>query len=181
MADRETFCKIFVFALMAFQLRFVPVLAIIASVAICGCATTRPSYSPPSSGAVATVKGRSANLIKFFSDGDSHVSIVEIDGLYLPPSFWTGNIRSVKVAPGSRRVTVLLSGNNYTQAQETISIEAVAGHSYQIEAKKVGIAFDLVVYDEGTSGADRNTVLSARIGGSTGRGPAYVPIFIPTK
>jgi len=166
---------------MSRYLRFVQAITLTASLALAGCATSRPTYSPPSSGPVASVKGGSANIIKFFSDGDSHVSIVEIDGLYLPPSFWTGNVRSVKVAPGSRHITVLLDGNNYTQAQDTISIEATAGHTYQIEAKKVGIAFDLVVYDEGVSGTDRSAVLTTRIGGAAGRGPAYVPIFIPTK
>lgn len=166
---------------MPLHSRLLTVLAFIALAMLSGCATTRPTYVPPSSPPVATVKGGSANIIKFFSDGDSHVSLVEVDGLYLPPSFWTGNIRSVAVAPGTRRITVLLQGSNYTQAQDTLSIEAVAGHTYQIEAKKTGIAFDVVVYDEGTTGNERNSVLTARIAGGAGSGPAYVPIFIPAK
>lgn len=158
-----------------------PTVALIAAVALSGCATTRPTYNPPSSPPIATVKGGNANIIKFFSDGEAHVSIVEVDGLYLPPSFWTGDVRSVAVAPGARRITVLLRGNNYTQGQDTLSIEAVAGHTYQIEAKKTGIAFDVVVYDEGTSGKERNSVLSTRINGASGGGATYVPIFIPAK
>lgn len=159
-------------------------LLLVAASFLSGCATTRPTYQPPTGPALATVKGGSANIIKFFSDGDSHVSIVEIDGLYLPPSFWTGAIKSVAIAPGTRKITLTLQGNNYAQAQDTITLEAAAGHTYQIEAQKVGIAFDVSVYDEGKTGAevkkeDRQKVFSVRIqGGSAGRA-AYVPIFIP--
>jgi hypothetical protein len=154
----------------------------IAALLLAGCATTRPTYLPPTSGPTATIKGGNANVIKFFSDGASHVAIIEIDGLYLSPSFWTGNVRSVKVPPGLRKITVLLSGNNYTQAQDTIEIDTFADRSYQIEARKVGISFDVVVYEEGDSTTtDRKMVLSTRMKGGSSGGPAYIPIFIPMK
>lgn len=158
------------------------VILMVAALSFAGCATTgRPTYRPPTAGETATIKGGSANVIKFFSDGDSHVAIIEIDGLYIPPSFWTGNARSVKVDAGARMITLLLSGNNYTQAQDTIQIDASPGRVYQIDARKVGIAFDVAVYEETVPASEKKVVLSTRISGGSSGGPAYIPIFIPVK
>lgn len=157
-------------------------LLILTSLLFGGCATTsRPTYNPPASGETATIKGGSANIVRFFSAGEAHVAIIEIDGLVIPPSFWTGNARSVNVTAGPRKVTVLLSGNNYTQAQETIQLDVVAGKTYQIEAHKVGIDFDLSVFEETDKPAERKSVFSARLHGGSSGGPAFVPIFIPVK
>lgn len=152
----------------------------IAALSLAGCATTsRPTYSPPAAGQTATIKGGNANVIKFFSEGESHVWIIEIDGLYIPPSIWTGNARSVKVSPGSRRITVLLTGENYTRGQDTIQIDVSPGKTYQIEAKKVGIAFDVVVYEETNIPSEKKVVLSTRINGHSAGEPVYIPIIIP--
>ncbi len=159
-----------------------PLFLLITMALLGGCATTGgPTYVPPATGQTATIKGGNANIVRFFSQGEAHVAIIEIDGLVIPASFWTGNARSVNVSPGTRKVTVLLSGNNYTQAQETIQFDVQAGKSYQIEAHKVGIDFDLAVYEEAEKPAERKSVFTARVHGGSSGGPAYVPIFIPVK
>jgi hypothetical protein len=146
-----------------------------------GCATTnRPIYTPPTGTGTARINGGSANVIKFFTQGAAHVSIIEIDGLYLPPSLWTGDVRSVAVTPGLRKVTILLRGNGYTEGQDTIQFETIAGHTYQIHAQKVGIAFDVSVVDD-SNAVEHKVVFSGRINGGSSGGPAYVPIFIPVK
>lgn len=166
---------------MSPRLAFSLFAAAVSLLAFSGCATTtRATYTPPASGPTATVKGGSANVIKFFSEGASHVSIIEIDGLFLPESFWTGPVKEVKVTPGARKVTVLVRGKDYAAAQETITLETTAGRTYQIEARKTGIAFDVVIYEEGASEKDRKEVLTMRIQGQTsGSRPAYIPIIIP--
>ena len=155
------------------------ILSLIAAVLVAGCATTGPIYSPPTAGQTATIKGGNANIVKFFTGADCHVAIVEVDGLTTPESFWTGRAGAVVVSPGERSVTVLLSGRDYTQAQETIVTNFEAGKIYQLSARLVGIEFDFRIQEEGGSGELGEPVFSKRIMGGRSPGPAYIPIIIP--
>lgn len=157
------------------------ILLVIAALSLAGCASTgRPVYSPPAAGPKATIEGGKANFFKFFTAGDSHVVILEVDGAYIPPSFWTGSCTSIEVSPGARKITVLITGN-YAQAQDTVEIAALPGMTYQIEARKLGIAFDIIVTEYSESASTGKVVLTKRVNGMASPGPTYVPIMIPVN
>lgn len=82
-----------------------------------GCQSDRPLYENKPTPNCAVLHGKKANIVKFFTDGDSHVYFVEVDGRYIQPSFFSGEATQVFVAPGTRRVTVHLYGSDYAQGQ----------------------------------------------------------------
>lgn len=72
------------------------------SVLISGCTTT-PRYVNADAADAACIKGDLANFVKFYSDGEAHVQIKEVDDVAVVG-------REICVSPGKHRVTV--SGYN---------------------------------------------------------------------
>jgi hypothetical protein len=138
-----------------------------------GCAT-RPSYSNQKTADTAVVRGISANLLKFAFAGEAHVSIVEIDGLYISPGPF--GVRDVHIAPGSRLVTATFQAAEYKAAQATIQFIAQARKRYRLTATVVGIDFDVFLWDE-TNEEERILVRKWRISGEQ-RTPIVMPIVI---
>lgn len=159
------------------------VLSLITAISLAGCATsTKPAYrSPPPTEPVATVEGTKAPFGKFFSEGVAHVNLEEIDGQTLRSSF--GNVvRTVKVAPGLRQVTVSFVGSGYAIANVTFPLEVVVAHTYKVEAVRNGTNFNVAVYDKDTSGQDQRKVLSLQVAGSISEmSNNPVPIYVPPR
>jgi len=140
-----------------------------------GCATTGPTYQYVKKSDSGLLVGR--NFMVFIPTDKVRISFVEIDGALVKPSVWTGPLEEVPVAPGEHAVTFGLEGFQFVFAQDTAELKVEAGHRYQFKARKVGIAFDVEVFDETSA----RTVFAKRVSGSKSAGPVFVPIFIPTK
>ena len=152
-----------------------PFLLLICALGAGGCATSGPVYQYTKTAASGTLVGR--NFMVFIPTDKVRISFVEIDGGLVKASVWTGALEEVPVAPGLHTVTYGLEGFEFVFAQDATEVNVETGHRYQFKARKVGIAFDVELRDE-TSG---HTIFTKRVMGSRGGGPAYVPIFIPTK
>ncbi len=144
-----------------------------------GCATSRPKYNNHKSPDSAAIIGDTANVMRFFSEGESHVNLIEIDGLYLNPGMW--GVGTVFVQPGKHMVTVATIGNNYATAQETVEASFEASRKYRFTALKTGFAFDLTLWDETDGTETRRELGKWRLRGTSNPAPAYVPIFIPSN
>ncbi|MBC8041646.1 MAG: hypothetical protein H7Y06_13970 [Opitutaceae bacterium] len=158
-------------------------LLLVTAISLTGCATpTKPAYRSPSpTEPVATVEGTKAPFGKFFSEGVAHVNLEEIDGQRLRSSF--GNVvRSAKVAPGLRQVTVSFVGSGYVIGNATLPLEVVVAHTYKVEAVRNGSYFNVAVYDKDASGRDKRKVLSLQVAGSISElSNNPVPIYVPPR
>ncbi len=151
------------------------ILLLACALGLSGCATSGPVYQHTKSATSATLVGR--NFMVFIPNDKVRISFVEIDGGLVKRNVWSGPPEEVPVAPGLRKITYGLEGYQFVFAQDSIELDVEAGRRYKFTARKVGIAFDVEVPDE----ASGRSILSKRITGSKGGGPAYMPIFIPMK
>ena len=149
-------------------------LSCIFAITFSGCAT-RPSYSNQKTPDASLIRGISANLLKFAFSGEAHVSIVEVDGLYIAPGPF--GVRDVYIAPGARLITATFQAADYKAAQATIEFEAAANKRYRITGTNVGIDFDVFLWDETDSEKDRVLIKKWRISGQQ-LTPMVVPIVI---
>ena len=134
-----------------------------------GCATG-PTYQNYSKTDAACIDGDVANFIKFFSDGEAHVRIAEVDELQ-------ANSNPVCVPPGEHKVgfTAVNSGRT---VNEYITFNFEASKKYKIKANVRGIAFDCTLNDI-TDGTEKKlSEFRVKISGSS---QAYVPIIIPSN
>lgn len=94
---------------------------------LAGCATG-PRYTNYSAQDAACIKGDIANFIKFYSDGEAHVHIKEIDGVP------TGGGDPYCLPPGKHRLGVY-AANNYQIAQDYVDFEFGIGKKILVACK----------------------------------------------
>ena len=144
-------------------------LAIVTSLAGCATGPVYPKYTAQDA---ACVKGDIANFIKFFSDGEAHVQIKEIDGIP------TGGGEPYCFAPGKHRLGVS-AHNNYQTAQDYVDLEFDSGKKYWLSANLRGISFVFQLVD--ITAHPEIIVADFRLKVSSTSQPVTVPIFIPSK
>lgn len=147
-------------------------LSIGAMLFLAGCATG-PTYTNYTATDAACIKGDTANFIKFFSDGEAHVHIKEIDG---SP---TGGGSSYCFVPGKHRLGVSAGAKDYQYAQDYVDIEFAAGRQYWLRANLRGISFVFQLIDI-TNGQEAKVDEFKLKVGSVNQ-PVSIPIFIPAK
>ena len=153
-------------------------LVILSMLILSGCASTRPSYPNTKTESSAKVIGDSPNLVRFFSNGESGVHFVEVDGIYVAESFVSGYTKEIFLNPGKHRLTIQLHGSEYTAAQTEISIEVEAQKTYLFTAQKVGLAFDVTLSLCKPDGTAETTLSQFRVAARSNPQPTVMPIFI---
>jgi len=133
-----------------------------------GCATG-PRYQNFSGSDAACIEGDLANFFKFFSEGEAHVHIAEVDGMQTASG-------TVCVSPGEHKFGIAAS-NNYKNANEYFDLTLEAGKKYRMRANLVGISFAFKLMDITDGGEVEVAEYKVKITGETQ--PAPVPIFVP--
>lgn len=139
-----------------------------------GC-VSRPRYANQKTAESSLIRGVYANPIKFAFAGESNVTLVEVDGLYVPPGPFI--VKDVYIQPGHRLITATLEGANYKAAQTTVGVDAEAQKRYRLTSTVVGIDFDVFLWDETDGAKDRVLIRKWRISGEQ-RTPMVIPIVI---
>lgn len=140
-------------------------------VCVTGCATG-PRYENYKAEDAACIEGDIANVVKFFSEGEAHVHIKEIDGVP------TGSGEPYCFAPGKHRLGVSGS-NNYQTAQDYVDLEFEARKKYWLRGNLRGISVVFQLIDITTQPGTKVAEFSIKVC-STSQ-PMTVPIFIPVK
>ena len=146
-------------------------LAILIIAALAGCSTV-PDYPNDKSPTSACIRGDQANLIKFFSDGEAHVFVSEIDGLPSPG----GGPFCMKA--GMHRFGIAARAKGYESAEDYVDVELQPSRRYQVRGNLRGTSIALRLVD--VTEADETTVAEFRFS-SMSQGGSGVPIFIPVK
>jgi hypothetical protein len=154
-------------------------LVILSMLMLSGCTSTRPSYPNTKTESSAKVIGDLPNIVRFFSNGESGIHFVEVDGIYVSQNFVSGHTRELFLNPGKHGLTLQLNGSDYTTAQTEISIEVEAQKTYLFTAQKVGLAFDVTLSLCKPDGTAETTLSQFRVSGRSNPKPTVMPIFIP--
>lgn len=142
-----------------------------AMLVLAGC-VTGPAYTNYTSTDAACIKGDTANFLKFFSEGEAHVHIKEIDGIP------TAGGSPYCLLPGRHRLGVS-ADNNYQNAQDYIDMEFSAGRQYLLRANLRGISFVFQLID--ITNGQETKLEEFRIKAGPASQPVSIPIFIPAK
>jgi hypothetical protein len=145
------------------------IIIVLFAILLTACAGT-PKYPSTSASDAACVKGDMANFFKFFSAGEAHVHIKEIDGV--PTEGGTGPFC---FAPGKHRLGI--SGyNNHQTAQDYVELTFESGKKYWIRGNLRGmnVYFELI---DITSSEEKVAEFNMRV--NMHSNPAPIPIFIP--
>jgi len=134
-----------------------------------GCATTYQDYTGQDA---ACIKGDFANFIKYFSEGEAHVIIQEIDGV---PT--RGN-KPFCFAPGKHRLRVLADTSNRV-AEDYVDLDFEAGRKYLLRANFREIAFVCQVMDITTPPGTKVGEFSLK--SENVKKQIYIPTFVPAK
>jgi hypothetical protein len=147
-------------------------LCILAAALVSACATA-PPYQNYQGKDASCIAGGKANVIKFFSSGDAHTAVKEIDGNATP-----GN-GPFCTSPGSHRLGVWAAAIDSQQAQDYIDVNLEAGTQYDLRGTLRGlrIIVQLVPVNGGNTQASAEFPLRAYTVGQQG----FTPIFIPVK
>lgn len=138
-----------------------------------GCASGPPAYPNYAGADAACIKGNTANVVKFFSDGEAHVDFKEIDNAVVAGK------GPFCMKPGRHRFAIFAGACNYQSAQDYIQLDLEAGKQYWVRGNLRGISIVFQMFDV-TSGQEvKVSEFTLKVNGQ-GQ-PAAVPIFIPIK
>lgn len=140
-------------------------------VSLTGCATS-PIYPKYKEKNAACVKGDTANFIKFFSDGEAHVQINEIDGIP------TDSDDPYCFAPGKHRIGVS-AHNNHQSVYDYVDLEFSAGKQYWLHANLRGISFVFQLVDITNQPEIIVADFKLKVGSSSQ--PVAIPILIHSR
>lgn len=147
--------------------------SIVASVAfllgLVGCATT-PTFEPYKGQNAACLKGDTANIIRFFSEGEAHVFIKEIDGVP------TKNGRQLCFTPGKHTIGVSAT-NNYQTAQDYVELDFESNRQYWLRANLRGISFLFQFIDVTRTPQVKLGEFSIKV--SSTATPVFIPVIVP--
>jgi hypothetical protein len=136
-----------------------------------GCATV-PKYKNSTAPDAACIKGNFASLGDWFSKGEAHIKIKEIDGT---PTDGKGPFC---FAPGKHQLGIYAI-NNYQEAQDYLDLDLAPSRKYWLHGNLRGISF-VVQFDDITTQPPKNVAAFRLKAGSSGQ-PIAVPIFIPAR
>lgn len=148
------------------------VMSLALAVCLAGCAATGPKHKNYKALDAACIKGDTANLVKFFSEGEAHVYIKEIDGVP------TGTEEFYCIAPGKHRLGIS-AYNNYQTAQDYVDLEFEARKKYWLRANLRGISFVFQLIDITNEPASKIAEFSLKVGSTSQH--MTIPIFIPAR
>lgn len=147
-------------------------LGFVFSVLLLSACTTGPKYEEYTSTDAACIKGNNANVLKFFSSGEAHVNILEIDGLQV-------NKRGfICVSPGKHSFGIVASNNNKT-VNDYVDLNLQTARKYQLKATLTGISFRFKLYDVTVNNDSVVEEFKLKVNGNTTS--TSVPIFIPSN
>jgi hypothetical protein len=138
--------------------------------AMSGCATG-PTYKNVSSPDAASISGHFANFIRYYSQGEAHVKIKEIDGVP------TGRGGEYRVAPGVHELGIY-AANDHTSIREYIKVEFPSGAKYKLVANLREISFHFRLLDVAGNKPQEVSTFKLTIG-SVSAPPVIVPIAVP--
>ena len=151
------------------SVRIFAITAIIVTL-LSGC-STGPKYKNYQKSNGASITGDVANFFKFFSDGEAHVHIKEIDGIEVSSSPYI-------VSPGKHSIGVS-AYHNYKTANEYISIMFESGRNYQLVANLRGISFVFKLLDITNDEPIILNEFKVKIGNESQ--PIMIPIMVPAN
>lgn len=140
-----------------------------------GCTSVNlPKYQNIKTEDSASIRGDTANVVKFFTKGESHVTIREVDDLAIDPGFWGAG--AIYVSPGYRKIILSAGGNNYLSADGTVEANFTARHKYRFTAIANTYDFDLTLWDE-TEGTDKRVEVNKwKLGSKSHLAPTAIPM-----
>ena len=145
------------------------IFGLVLALALSGCATG-PRFENYSGANASCVEGDTANLVKFYTEGEAHVSIKEIDDLP------TGGGRRFCVSAGKHRLGVS-AYNMYREAEEYFDFDLETGRKYKVRANLQGISFVFHFVDITDGKETQLSELRVKVTSQTQ--PMTVPIIIP--
>lgn len=137
------------------------------SLALTACATG-PTHQNYKESDAACVQGDYANFIKFFTEGEAHVNIEEMDGVQT-------DTRIVCVSPGEHRLG-FTAVNDGRIGQDFIKANFEANKKYKVRANRNGLGFNCVLYDITDGNETPVTKFRTAI---TSHAPVYIPMYMP--
>jgi hypothetical protein len=143
-------------------------LLLVVSVGLVGCATG-PTLKNYTTSDAACIKGGMANFIKYYSDGEAHVSIQTIDDAA------TSMTSSNCFPPGKHHVGVS-AAHVSRSVQGFIDYEFRASTNYQLEAHIHGNSFAFDLFDITSTPKKKVSEFALDVNSSV---PVFIPIFIP--
>jgi hypothetical protein len=153
------------------KLRIIELL--IVSACIAGCASGPPPYPNYADADATCIKGDTANVVKFFSDGEAHVGFKEIDDAVVAGK------GPFCVKPGHHRFAIIAGVKDYQRVQDYIELDLQAGKQYWIRGTLRGISVVFQLLDVTDGQSVQISEFSLKVNGQ-GQ-PAPIPIFIPIK
>lgn len=148
---------------MSYLLKFA-----IAALFLTGCAST-PTFQNHESSNAACISGDTANIFRFFTHGEAHVRIREIDGTP------TSGFGPFCVAPGKRRFGVFAGASGYQQAQNYVDLELEPGKSYVLRGNLKGISILISLFDVSQTPEQKLGEFSLLAGTAAQPGPIIIP------
>jgi hypothetical protein len=145
--------------------------AVLLLAGLAGCASG-PTYENYVGNDAACIKGGAANLAKFFTEGEAHVMIKEVDGI---PTKGGGP----HCFPSGHRLLGISAHNNYRSVNEHVALDLEPGKLYQLRANLQGITFRFRLVDVTASPEDTVAEFSLKVNATTQ--PTFVPIMVPAK
>jgi hypothetical protein len=143
-----------------------------------GCVSpTGPMFQNQQGPSAVRLYGESPGFMGMWRGGAS-VSFVEVDGRQVQRSFLGGYPMEVFVVPGAHSFTLGLHGDSYVEGQGTVGLRVLPSHTYKFTARRVGLDFDVSMWDVTNGDQNQNVWAQFRIHGQQGRAPVVVPIFV---
>lgn len=134
------------------------------------CSSAGPKYQNSSVSNAATIQGDVANFVRFFTSGESHVGILEIDGV----ETGVGN-SSYKIAPGEHTLGITANGDR-GQTKAYIKVNLKPNTKYKLTANTVGISMVVKIWDI----TNKTPVLlkTQKLSTTQPQTPIFIPIII---
>ncbi len=120
------------------------VMAALGGCALTGMSATGAAYRNEPHPDHATIRGATADVGKFFSEGQSNIRIIAVDGQRTSgapedPQY---------VAPGVRKITIHTNGKDYRQGAGLLEFEVAGGRKYRLASRLQESAFEVKLIDE---------------------------------
>ena len=164
-------------------MRMKPTIASVAIVLLLAACSTLPdaTYNNTRSEGSAVIEAPFPNVLGVLSSKRAAMYFVEIDGVQVKQSSFSGYVRKVYVEPGNRSITVnFKSGSlDLTSGQFTTELNVNRCAHYLLTADVVGIDYDLSIWDI-TKGSEAKVLIKKeRTTIRSGSRLNVVPVVIP--
>jgi len=127
----------------------IPLLLLLATLLLAGCASTPPKASKPDACMILGTRNAMAG-------SDVNITFAKLDGVLLEPSIWGGEPTSIETSEGPHVVIVRLTGSRPSAvAIGRIQLRAQPGATYKLQAEQKDTNFKVSLFIVSANGTPR--------------------------